>query len=340
MLDEVEDYEAVIDDLSRHIGSGLPAGAALHNRAVAHWEIGQHEKALEDFDLAMAALPRSHMPPSIKGAMLAKLGRFQEALSMFDLAITLAPDEVTLVRAWARARMEGGLLREALEDLEHAVRLQPGFKYTRDERDRLASQLGVPVGEAGTPAPAVTIGDVMRAYARETEELVVARTGQRPDYSEASLLLVDVLLADRLANGLIIAQRCTPQEDAELWTFCKRIGGYLGEVIIRNLGGEWSVRQQAGGDASIQLSVRNVIEAQPADSIWRCLTEPDRGSVSGLYTTLMAALSLSRGEAEVVQGIKTVRPGPLSAIAPGGQEPEGRKPDGASRGRRAWWKFW
>lgn len=142
ILDELEDYESVIEELSKHIDSGAPGGAALHNRAVARWEIGQYEQAAADFDRAHAQLPSSHMPLQMKGVMLQQLGNLNEALRAMDSAVALAPNEVTLVRTRAYARLEAGLLNEALEDFNHAVQLAPDFQTTRDERDRLAKRIG------------------------------------------------------------------------------------------------------------------------------------------------------------------------------------------------------
>lgn len=146
MLDEFEDYELVITELTKHIESGLPSGVALHNRAIARWEIGQVEQAKSDFDLAHAKLQSSHMPMQMKGVMLQKLGRPKEALHALDQAVAIAPNEVTLVRIRGYARLEADLLKEALEDLNHAVRLAPDFQYTRNERDRLARRIGIPGG--------------------------------------------------------------------------------------------------------------------------------------------------------------------------------------------------
>jgi len=57
MLDEIEDYELVIGELTSFVDQGRNTGAALHNRAIARWEIGQNEEALADFNAAIAALP-------------------------------------------------------------------------------------------------------------------------------------------------------------------------------------------------------------------------------------------------------------------------------------------
>src|SRR6186713_2884256 len=157
-----------------------------------------------------------------------------------------------------------------------------------------------------TNASPVTIADVMQAYAKEAEDIARSQIGEQLDYSEASLRHVDLLIAARLENGIISPDGLTSQDEAELWIFCKRIGGYLGEVIIRNLGGAWITKQQSEGNLSIHLSVHGGIEAQPPNSVWRCLTEPNRGSVVGLYETLLSALLLAAGKFEIVNGIKQV----------------------------------
>jgi hypothetical protein len=162
-------------------------------------------------------------------------------------------------------------------------------------------------------ATPVTIADVMQAYAKEAEDLARDQIGELLDYSEASLRHVDFLIAGRLKDGIIFPESLTEQEESDLWMFCKRIGGYLGEVIIRNLGGAWLTRQQPEGSFSVYLSVQGRIEAQPPNSVWRCLTEPDRGSVVGLYETLLSALSLAAGKFENASGIKQVEMRPLSS---------------------------
>jgi len=141
MFDEIEDYELVIAELTKHIEADGPRGAALHNRAIAQWEIGRYEEAMSDFNQAILELPHSHMPAQMKGVMLQKLGRMQEALLSLDQAVAIAPKEVTLIRTRAHARREAGLLSEALEDFECAVRLEPTFQYTVAERNELLMRI-------------------------------------------------------------------------------------------------------------------------------------------------------------------------------------------------------
>lgn len=135
MLDELEDYQEVIASLSAYIEGGMSVGAALHNRGLAHWEIGEPDQALQDFDAAARQLPQSHMPFQLKGMLLQKLGRSDEALDAFNRAVSVSPDQATVRRARALLLRELGRPRDALKDFEHAITLEPGFARTREDRD-------------------------------------------------------------------------------------------------------------------------------------------------------------------------------------------------------------
>jgi tetratricopeptide (TPR) repeat protein len=141
MLDEIEDYDELIEELTEFIDAGGQIGAALHNRSVAQWEIGLSHEALAGLDQATVALPTSPLPAKVKGTMLHKLGRLPEALAALDRAVGIAPEDVTILRTRAAIRAEAGMLIEAIADLDCAVRLQPEFKFSIAERDRLKGLL-------------------------------------------------------------------------------------------------------------------------------------------------------------------------------------------------------
>jgi tetratricopeptide (TPR) repeat protein len=143
MLDEPEFYDEVIKELTQFINAGSKTGAAVHNRALAYWETGQIDKALSDFNAAIAQLPSSHMPAQIKGMMLHNLDRIPEALAMLDLAVSIAPNEATVLRTRAGIRVAAGRVEDAIADLECAIQLEPTFEFTIAERDRLKAVLKV-----------------------------------------------------------------------------------------------------------------------------------------------------------------------------------------------------
>lgn len=141
MLDELEDYEALIDSLSDYISREDSAGVAYHNRALAYWEIGNVEEALRDFASAETLLPDNYLPSQIKGMLLERLGRHEEALAALDRALSIGPNEVTARRSRAHLLFSMGRLEESLKDFNHAIQLAPSFQQTIEDRDKVLFQL-------------------------------------------------------------------------------------------------------------------------------------------------------------------------------------------------------
>jgi hypothetical protein len=137
------------------------------------------------------------------------------------------------------------------------------------------------------------IADIMRAYAQDAEAHVQGTLGVVLHYSEASLEHIDTLLAQRLANGLLHPENMSAAEQEELWVYCKMLGGYLGEVMVRNAGGAWQAKLESNGSLSLNVVIGNAILARPADAIWRRLTG-EEDSMTGDYETLLVVLN--RGE--------------------------------------------
>jgi hypothetical protein len=166
----------------------------------------------------------------------------------------------------------------------------------------------------------------MRAYAADAVKHAKTRYGFDLDYSEASLAQIDRMLDDRMQGAVIETAKLTPEQQEELWIYCKMIGGYVGEVIIRNLGGSWETKEIDSGSSSVKLMAAGKIEGSPPDSVWRMLTEPFRSTVS-YYRSLRAILG--HGEERTEQGVKMIKVPALSSAPP--------QPD--QRGK-PWWKFW
>ena len=141
LLDELEDYHAIISGFSEFIANDVSPGITHHNRALAYWEIGQTDNALLDFEAAEKKLPNSHMPPQIKGMLLQKLGRLGDAIESLDRAVERGPNEPTVRRARALMLVEAGRLEEALHDFNYAIKLVPSFKRTKEDRDSVLARL-------------------------------------------------------------------------------------------------------------------------------------------------------------------------------------------------------
>ena len=90
----------------------------------------------------------------------------------------------------------------------------------------------------------------MAAYATDA----VANAHERGftlDYSEASLGNVDLVLGKVTASGVLLLK--SAEEESAVWALSKQYGGYVGEVVIRQIGGNWETIDQPDGSARFVL---------------------------------------------------------------------------------------
>jgi hypothetical protein len=174
----------------------------------------------------------------------------------------------------------------------------------------------------------VTISDVMRAFANDAVYYANHRLNVVLDFSEASLKDIDRILEDFTKGELVLPDNLSEAHRDALWTFCKMMGGYVGEVIIRNLGGQWQTRDKGDGAVCIHLVAAGDVDSSPPDAVWRALTEPFKGSIVSYYDTLRGVLGHGQ---QTTEGRGTfVRLPPLS------DQP---RTQGAPE-KRPWWRFW
>ncbi len=101
------------------------------------------------------------------------------------------------------------------------------------------------------------------------------------DYSEKSVLELEVILS-QVSNHA--------QSSDELTETCKLWGSYLGEVVRRRFGGDWTVEQYPGKDfATLTLTV-NGSKLFPSMKIHRRLTQGDGENVWSFYKMIKARL--------------------------------------------------
>lgn len=177
--------------------------------------------------------------------------------------------------------------------------------------------------------PRPTIADVMREYAKGAVAYATRVYGMDLNYSEQSLIDIDAIIAKRIASGLVVPDDLPASEREELWTFCKLLGGYVGEVILRNLGGAWEAQTEDDGSATVSVVVGG-IRGSPPEAIWKAHAEESK-SIASYYRTLRVAMG--HGERTSTPGGPTnVTLPPLSA--------EARPDRDTARAKVAWWKFW
>lgn len=174
----------------------------------------------------------------------------------------------------------------------------------------------------------VTISNVMRAYANDALAHAKRHFDVTLDFSERSLEDIDRILADYTKSGLLVPDNLSDAEREEIWLFCKMMGGYVGEVIIRNIGGDWKMKETGEGTASVMLAITGSVDGSPPEAIWRALTEPYKAIVS-YYRGLRAILG--HGHETIENGVRTIRLPPLTVQPP---------KQVSNAAKRPWWKFW
>ena len=119
-----------------------------------------------------------------------------------------------------------------------------------------------------------SVDAMVSAYAQQAVSLAHEFNAQL-DYSENSLMEVETILA-RLSREMPASK---PSSD-DVSEICKIWGSYLGEVVRRRFGGEWSIETYPGKEfATLTLSVGGT-KLFPTMKIHRRLT---RGSDDNLW---------------------------------------------------------
>jgi hypothetical protein len=110
------------------------------------------------------------------------------------------------------------------------------------------------------------------------------------DYSENSLMEVETILS-QLSQEMPANQ---PSAD-DVSEMCKMWGSYLGEVVRRRFGGEWSIETYPGKQfATLTLSV-NGNKLFPSMKVHRRLTEGDSDNVWSFYKMVKTKLETAPG---------------------------------------------
>lgn len=106
----------------------------IYNSGSAHFEEGEYELAIVDFDEAIQLDPTFALAYSTKGFTLIFLGLFQLAIDELDDAIRLDPQAEGAYRNRALAYVGLGQEQRGIEDFDTAIRLEPRFALAYADR--------------------------------------------------------------------------------------------------------------------------------------------------------------------------------------------------------------
>ncbi len=133
---------------------------------------------------------------------------------------------------------------------------------------------------------------LMRLYAEDAVAIAKRCHDITLDYSEQSIVAVDEILDRMTSGGTIDASTLKPEDEEELWNYCKAYGGYIGEVISRYIGAVWKAKPATDGSSNIELFVANQITASPPQKVWKRLMESEFDRMIGYYRGLQHVLGL------------------------------------------------
>lgn len=146
--------------------------------------------------------------------------------------------------------------------------------------------------------PPSDIARMMQGYAEDAVRLA-RRYQVELDYSEQSLEQVERMLG-RLSGELQAKEpdalsQNQPSSDEQIDEMSRIWGGYLGEVVRRRFGGEWTVEKYPAGDFPIVTLNVNGAKLFPAMKIHKRLTNGAVDNVVPFYQNVRARLEAKPG---------------------------------------------
>ena len=142
-----------------------------------------------------------------------------------------------------------------------------------------------------------TLDEMMREYAESAVELA-GDFHVRLDYSEDSLQALERILSQLSEEHRTFLTAHPPAQDSgqvdeQMVMMCKLWGGYLGEVVRRRWGGQWTMETYPGAQfATLTLNVRGS-KLFPSMKVYLRLTEGDSDNVWSFYQKVRTSLSAS-----------------------------------------------
>lgn len=129
-----------------------------------------------------------------------------------------------------------------------------------------------------------SIADMMESCAADAVAVAQEQFGFALDYSHGSVESLETVVAN-VAVGLDGGDKEATEQAVKRW------GGYLGEVVRKNLGGQWEMVQYPGGTAAVPALVIAGSQLYPLVKVYRRLTMGDAENICEFYAKIRDRLS-------------------------------------------------
>ncbi|SMN11914.1 TPR domain protein, putative component of TonB system [uncultured Candidatus Thioglobus sp.] len=141
-INEGKDYFQKVDICTRIIALDPNDANAFNNRGNAYDKLGEHQKAIEDFDKATKIKIDYASAFNNRGIVYSELGKYQKAIEDFDKAIEFKPDYASAFNNRGIVYSELGKYQKAIEDFDKAIEFKENYADALNNRGITYRELG------------------------------------------------------------------------------------------------------------------------------------------------------------------------------------------------------
>ena len=127
-------YDKAIEDYNKAIAMNPDYFRAYNNRGVVFSRTGLYERAIEDFSKAIDLNPKFDDARSNRGVAYDKTGQFEKAMEDFRMAILLNPVSEKAYINRGVAYQRAGMLDRAIKDFDAAIYINPNSHTAYNNR--------------------------------------------------------------------------------------------------------------------------------------------------------------------------------------------------------------
>jgi protein O-GlcNAc transferase len=127
-------YDKAFTSCERALALQADLAEAFHIRGRALRKLARFREALESYDRALTLDPGNAAIWNHRGTLLSDMQRYDDAVASYSKAIAIKPDHVeALINRGSIQWSHGQFYSAAIEDLEHALAIEPWHAYARGE---------------------------------------------------------------------------------------------------------------------------------------------------------------------------------------------------------------